>query len=260
MNSNPTFESLTTRRDFLKIASGAAAACLATPMLGADFSSAPATRPLPEPTAQRLPRWRGFNLLEKFVDRGSGPYRESDFEWIAEFGFNFVRLPMSYRCWADAQDWLILKEPALKEVDQAVELGRKTGLHVNLNLHRAPGYCVNAPAEPLDLWTDEKALDACAFHWARFAKRYKGIPNANVSFYLLNEPKDLPDDTYVRVVKRLAEAIRAEDSQRLIIADGLKYGNQPVLGLASLGVAQSTRGYAPSQVSHYRATLVSGLI
>jgi endoglucanase len=247
-----------TRRDFVKTTAGAAVACLATPLLGADSSSSPAPRPLPEPTAQHLPRWRGFNLLEKFVDRGSVPYRESDFEWIAEFGFNFVRLPMSYRCWADPQDWLTLKEPALQEVDQAVDLGRKSGLHVNLNLHRAPGYCVNAPAEPLDLWTDGKALDACAFHWAHFARRYKGIPSASVSFDLLNEPKDLPEETYVRVVKRLVEAIRAEDPNRLIIADGLKWGNQPVPGLASLGIAQSTRGYAPSQVSHYRASWVSG--
>jgi endoglucanase len=118
------------RRDFLKTTIGAAATHLVTPLLGADSSSGPTPRPLPVPTAQRLPRWRGFNLLEKFVDQRPSPFRESDFAWIAEFGFNFVRLPMSYRCWTDAQDWLKLKEPVLKEVDQAVELGRKTGVHV----------------------------------------------------------------------------------------------------------------------------------
>src|SRR6185436_12294998 len=112
-------------------------------------------------------------------------------------------------------DWLKLREGELKHIDQAVEFGRKHGVHVNLNFHRAPGYCVNPPKEPLDLWSDEKALDACAFHWAQFAKRYKGVPNSQVSFDLLNEPSDIAEATYGRVVKRLVEAIRAEDPQRL---------------------------------------------
>ena len=127
---------------------------------------------------------------------------------------------------------------------------------MNLNLHRAPGYCVNPPKEPLDLWKDEKALEACAFHWAHFAKRYKGIPNERVSFDLLNEPADIPEETYVRVVKRLVEAIRAEDPQRLIIADGLRWGREPVYGLVELGIAQSTRGYEPMQISHYQASWI----
>lgn len=247
------------RRDFLKT-TGAAALFGATAAWAAgERSESPAGRQLPEPSAARLPRWRGFNLLEKFTAGGrSGPYQESDFEWIAELGFNFVRLPMSYRCWASADDWLNLNESALKEVDQAVEFGRQHGVHTNLNLHRAPGYCVNPPAEPLSLWKDEKALDACAFHWAHLARRYKGKPNANVSFDLLNEPADLPTDTYVRVVTRLVEAIRAEDPNRLIVADGLKWGNKPVPELAPLKIAQSTRGYSPVQISHYKASWMNG--
>src|SRR6267154_2456905 len=101
-----------------------------------------------------------------------------------------------------------------------IKNGRQPSFHINLNLHRAPGYCVNPPKEPLDLWKDEKALDACAFHWGLLAKRYKGIPSEQLSFDLLNEPSNVSEENYVRVVKRLTEAIRAEDPQRLIIADG----------------------------------------
>jgi endoglucanase len=213
---------------------------------------------LPEATPARLPRWRGFNLLEKFNASRNVAFVESDFAWAAEWGFNFVRLPLSYHCWADPKDWLKLREPVIKEIDQAVELGRKHGVHVNINFHRAPGYCVNPPKEPLDLWRDEKALEACAFHWAHFAKRYKGIPSAQVSFDLLNEPPDIPEATYKHVVKRLVEAIRAEDADRLIIADGLRTGNKPVPTLLDLGIAQSTRGYQPARISHYQASWVKG--
>jgi endoglucanase len=206
----------------------------------------------------KLPRWRGFNLLEKFTADRNAPFRESDFEWLRELGFDFVRLPLSYRCWADAGDWLKLKEDVLKEIDQAVEFGRKHGVHVNLNFHRGPGYCVNPPKEPLDLWSDEQALKACAFHWAHFAKRYQGVPTSQVSFDLLNEPPAIPEATYVRVVQRLVEAIRAEDANRLVIADGLRWGRQPVEGLVELGLGQSTRGYEPMRISHYKASWIGG--
>ena len=118
----------------------------------------------------------------------------------------------------------------MKHLDDAVALGGKHGVHVNLNLHRAPGYCVNPPKEPLDLWTDDKALDACAFHWAHLAKRYQGIPNERVSFDLLNEPGDIPEETYVRVVKRLVQAIHAEDPQRLDHRGRAEVGRQAGFG------------------------------
>lgn len=248
-----------TRRQFLQHSALATATGLLTGSLAAAEQTSKAAG-LPEPTAAKLPRWRGFNLLEKFTARkgGNPPFVETDFAWIAGWGFNFVRLPMSYHCWASPDNWLNLREAELLHIDQAVEFGRHYGVHVNLNFHRAPGYCVNPPAEPLDLFTDEKALEAAAFHWAHFARRYRGIPNARLSFDLLNEPKDLPEETYFHVVQRLVAAIRAEDPQRLIIADGLKYGTKPAQRLVPLGVAQSTRGYQPMQVSHYKANWVNG--
>ena len=240
------------RRQFLKT-TAAALAATAVPVL-------PIIAATPPPTAARLPRWHGFNLTEKFVARrdGNPPFADSDFALLAEWGFDFTRLPMSYHCWASPDEPLKLREAELKHLEQAVESGRKHGVHVNLNLHRAPGYCVNPPKEPLDLWKDEKALDACAFHWAYLAKRFKGIPNDSLSFDLLNEPPNIPEETYSRIVKGLVQAIRAEDPQRLIVADGLKWGRDPVHSLVDLRIAQSTRGYDPMQISHYQANWVNG--
>lgn len=257
--NNSNYASPLTRRQFIRSAAALAAACESAVLNSAPAPSTP-TRPLPEVTAAHLPRWRGFNLLEKFTKRSKGNPRfvEQDFASIADFGFNFVRLPMSYLCWTAPQNWLTLREEELQHIDEAIEWGRKYGIHVNLNFHRAPGYCVNPPKEALDLWTDEKALDACAYHWAQFGKRYRGIPNSRVSFDLLNEPADLPEEQYARVVRRLTAAIRAEDPQRLIIADGLKWGTKPVTSLSDLGIGQSTRGYQPFRITHYKASWVQG--
>ncbi len=108
----------------------------------------PRLEPLPDATPKHLPRWRGFNLLDKFMVDQQKPFQERDFADIAELGFNFVRLPLDYRCWTDREDPKKLKEPVLKEIDQAVEFGRKHGIHVQINFHRAPGYTVASPPEP----------------------------------------------------------------------------------------------------------------
>lgn len=207
---------------------------------------------------RKLPRWRGFNLLEKFTLQHNAPFVETDFDIVREWGFDFVRLPMDYRTWTDPDDPYRLVEKTLQEIDDAVRYGRERGIHVNINFHRGPGYCVNPPQEPLDLWTDPEAQKRFVYHWEAFAKRYKGIPSSELSFNLLNEPGMMAVEPYVKVVTATGEAIRAADPDRLMIADGVRRGNQPVPELAPLKIAQSTRGYAPMQISHFRASWIAG--
>jgi aryl-phospho-beta-D-glucosidase BglC (GH1 family) len=208
---------------------------------------------------EKLPRWRGFNLLEKFSkDWANGPFHEEDFRLISELGFNFVRLPMDYRTWIKDGDWRQFNEAVFREIDQAVEWGARYGVHVCINFHRAPGYTVAEPKESTDLWTDPEAQRVCASHWAFFARRYKGIPNERLSFNLVNEPPEIDGETYARFVKTMAEAIGAEDPDRLIIADGLQWGRTPCPELIPLEVAQATRGYTPMEITHYKASWVAG--
>lgn len=236
------------RRKFLQLGAGLTTASLLMPALMLNAN--------PFGAYNALPKWRGFNLLEKFNGDFNKPFLEWDFKKMAEWGFDFARLPMSYHCWSKPDDWMKMDETVLKEIDQAVAYGEKYKIHVNLNLHRIPGYCVNAPAEPLNLWKDEKALEAAVYHWQHFAKRYKGISSSKLSFDLINEPSQVEEPDYLRVITRIIQAIRKEDPKRLIVIDGLQYGTKPVFGAAGLNVGQSTRGYGPMQVSHYKASWV----
>ena len=214
---------------------------------------------LPAARADRLPRWRGFNLQEKFyLRRESQPFREQDFRLIARLGFNFVRLPMDYRVWIRDGDWMRFDERVLGEIDQAVAWGGKYGIHVMINFHRAPGYTVARPPEPRDLWTDPEAQRVCALHWATFARRYRGIPNERLSFNLFNEPPRIEPAVYRDVCRKIVAAIRKEDPTRLIVADGIAWGTQPVPELRALGIAQATRGYQPFDLTHYQASWVRG--
>lgn len=215
-----------------------------------------APAPLPDAEARKLPRWRGFNLLEKFLAGNNAPYQETDFAWMAEWGFNFARLPMDYRCWAKTPDADFV-EQTLLDIDQAVDWGRQYGIHISLNFHRGPGYCVNPPKEAGDLWTDPAMQELFARHWVVFAKRYEGIPSRQLSFNLINEPHSVEDAIYAAAMKPAIEGIRAVDSQRLMVADGLSWGSIPSQDLIPFAVAQSTRGYAPFELSHYQASWIS---
>jgi endoglucanase len=47
-----------------------------------------------------LPRWRGFNLQYIYMmSRGINEPVEEHFKWIADWGCDFVRLPLTYRSW-----------------------------------------------------------------------------------------------------------------------------------------------------------------
>ena len=245
------------RRDFIKTSAGVVAA-MSLPALEAGTLSE-----LQKP-AWKFPRYRGFNLTQK--TGGVGPRRkfeEEDFEIMADWGFDFARIPMSYWNWSSKDDWFTIDEDVMKDIDEVIELGKQYNVHVNLNFHRVPGYCINGrDQEPVDLFEDtpenmQKALDGTVYHWRYFAKRYKGIPNSQLSFDLINEPpKNTNEPRYIEIIKALTAGIREEDPERLIVADGKDIGRNPILGISDIISVQSTRGYDPMSVSHYTATWV----
>ena len=72
------------------------------------------------------------------------------------------------------------------------------------------------------------------------------------------EPANVPGKVYAQVAARAVGAIRKADPDRLIIADGMQWGREPVPELIPLGIAQSTRGYDPMKISHYQASWIGG--
>ncbi|MCF0062361.1 cellulase family glycosylhydrolase [Dyadobacter chenwenxiniae] len=226
----------------------------------------------------KLPKWKGFNLLDFFSpDPASSrkPTTEEQFKWMSDWGFDFVRIPMAYPAYVKfdrsrnitPEEVYQIDEQAVERIDKLVTTAHKYNMHVSLNLHRAPGYCINAGFnEPYNLWTDQKALDAFCFHWNMWAKRYKGVSNKKISFDLLNEPSmredmndqhskrsSVPGAVYRKLAIAASEAIRKENPMHLIIADGNDVGSSVIPEIADLDIAQSCRGYHPGIISHYKA-------
>ena len=230
------------------------------------------------PYTNKLPKWKGFNLLDFFSPDphpSMRPTLEDHFKWMEDWGFDFIRLPIAYPYYLQfdrsrnilPEEVYHTDEQKLAEIDGLVAMAHKHNMHVSLNLHRAPGYCINAGFhEPYNLWTDQAAQDAFYFHWGLWARRYKNVSPAKISFDLLNEPSmredmndqhsrsvPVPGDIYRKVTKNAAEAIRKENSQHRVIADGNNVGNAIIPEIIDLDIAQSCRGYYPHAISHYKA-------
>jgi len=259
--------------------------------------------------AARNPGWYGFNLLEYFSTdpdwmkyfpyRNDGMFLEDDFRWIRDWGFNWVRLPMDYRFWTDPNDLFSIREEKVLPIDRALRLGEKYGIHVNVCLHRAPGYCIldrldealtgiHVTREKTSLFTDDKTRDAFVYQWTYFADRYKGMSNDKLSFNLVNEPlvpptaeemaelkkagKSKPEDLassevmqrhgqdYVRVARAAIEGIRKHDLERLVITDGLRGATAVISGLVDTHLFESCHTYIPVQLTHYQCEWARGLL
>jgi endoglucanase len=231
-------------------------------------------------TSVKNPLWYGFNLLEYFSTdadwmkyfpyKNDGIFREDDFRWIRDWGFNWVRLPMDYRFWT-SPDLFTIREKKVEPIDRAIRLGEKFGIHVNLCLHRAPA-----------------TFDAFIHQWTYFADRYKGISSKHLSFNLVNEPVVLPnaaelaemrrhgpikaadlfnpermkrhEKDYVRLAKASYEVIHQHDPQRLVVSDGYAGGGWAVPDLIGTGMMQSCHTYTPMQLTHHKCEWARGIL
>ena len=296
------------RRTMLKSLAASAVSVLPSALLGA---SALVRSGLAERGGERLspvknPAWFGFNLLEYFSTdqdwmkyfpyKNDGLFREDDFRWIRDWGFNFVRLPMDYRFWTDVNDLMSISEKHVEPIDRAIRLGEKYGIHINLCLHRAPGECIldgmnealtgiHITEEKTSVYEDARTQEAFVHQWTYFARRYRGTPSQRLSFNLVNEPvyrptpaeaaelkAHNPDDAfsrefrqrhegqYVRVAHAAIKGIRAHDPQRLIVTDGYPVAGSPIPELFDTRVVQNCHTYIPALLTHYQCEWARGFV
>lgn len=205
--------------------------------------------------------WYGFNFQWIFRQDYASPSAqaadEKALDAIADWGFNFVRIPADYRFWASADTYRTHDETPFQLFDGYVEACRSRGLHLSLNLHRVPGYCINqAGLEAHNLWTDEAPQVALCAMWREIAERYQHVPSRDLSFDLINElprvgQRGFSRDIHERLIRRVSAEIRSVSPDRTIVIDGIDGGHTAIPELADCSDVQSGRGYAPTQLSHF---------
>lgn len=212
-------------------------------------------------------KYYGFNFLWMFSTHGRDADNlppividEKALDTICAMGCNFVRLPLDYRFWIHDFEYYKQDEKILRELDKCVEAVISRGLHLSLNIHRCPGYCINgAETEKHNLWLDAEAQDAFTFQWKTLAQRYSNYTESQLDFDLLNEPPNIDQygmtrENHSAIMRRVVDVIRQVSPDRPITLDGLGGGNLAMPELSDLDVRMSTRGYQPMALTHYKAS------
>lgn len=153
--------------------------------------------------------YRGVNLggwmsqCDYSAERLDGFITEPDFERIARWGFDHVRIPIDYNVIQNEDG--SMKEEGLRRIDRALALCEKYGLRAVLDLHKTQGFSFDAAEDEEGFFTSEKYQAFFYAVWECFAARY-GAMHERVAFELLNE---VTEEAYLPAWKRIsAECIR----------------------------------------------------
>ena len=127
---------------------------------------------------------------------------EKDFEKIASWGFDHVRLPVDYNIIQDRTGNML--EEGLARIDRAVTLCEKYGLKMVLDLHKTPGFSFDPQENELGFFVSDKCQELFYRIWECFSSRYGN--RQDMMFDLLNE---ITDSEFLPAWKRIsAESIR----------------------------------------------------
>jgi endoglucanase len=185
---------------------------------------------------------------------------QADINWIADQGFNCVRIPMHYDLFLTPAQrtvrnnvirnsenyttyinslttWYnnnqLFVDPNLegfRTLENCLNWCAARGLYVIVDLHAAPGAQgtdsnISDALVGNDLWNRTIFQDMTVRLWEKIVARY--INNNTVAFWdLINEPNNVPQNQSIHALtNRLINAIRALGDTHLIMVEGNGWGN-----------------------------------
>lgn len=173
---------------------------------------------------------------------------EKDIQFLAETGFNSVRLPMHYNLYTlpiekepvkGQNTWI---EEGFLMTDHLLQWCKNNKIYLILDLHAAPGgqgndvnISDNDKSKP-SLWENEENQKKTIALWKKLAERYKDEPWIG-GYDLINEPNinftgknpngtdELSNAPLWKLQKDITEAIRSVDKKHIIFLEGNGWGN-----------------------------------
>lgn len=154
--------------------------------------------------------------------------QESDIRWMAEQGFNMVRVPMGYRTLMNVSEFKPLagpasfKEASFQRIDRLLDWCDTYGVYAVLDIQEAPGGQNNYSGSST-LYTDPAMQQLTLELWQYISSRYKNRSTV-AAYSLLAEPMSAPSvEEMMKLYDRIYDAIRAQnDPHLMVIHDGFK--------------------------------------
>lgn len=170
---------------------------------------------------------RGVNISHWMAQHSQGQYatpdkfNAQDAQWIAEQGYDHLRVPVDGRILFNTEGRLITE--MLQPFTQALAWAKANSLGVIFDMHYLPGNAFLTDAEDNLLWKDPQLMADAANFWRQLAVYYKGEGEL-LRFELLNEAVAPNNEDVNRMNLALVRAIREVDTQRIVYVSSNLWG------------------------------------
>jgi endoglucanase len=206
---------------------------------------------------------RGVNishwLSQNFGERtyAASWFGESDIAWIAQQGFDHVRLPVDVRVCLGADGKL---DPAkLKPIEDTISWSRSRGLGVVLDAHFLPGADFNPVSGDRRVYTDSALQENVANVWRQLASHFAG-EGPWLRLEILNEPVAAENKQLNPFMHRMLAAIRESNPTRIVYVTSNKWSSFSTVPDVELpndpNIALTIHNYEPLVFTHQRASWV----
>lgn len=134
--------------------------------------------------------YRGINFggwlsqCDYSEDRLNHFITEPDFQKIASWGLDHVRIPIDYNI-LEKEDGTY-NESGFMRIENAIGSARKYGLNTVVDLHKTAGFSFDANEKETGFFENEKYQERFCKLWEELAKRF-GKYSGHVAFELLND-------------------------------------------------------------------------
>lgn len=212
-----------------------------------------------EPSTQVI-LGKGTNLahwLSQTRARGEerrGFITEKDIAYIAELGFDHVRMPIDEEQMWDEQG--TRHEDAFEILHDAIRWSLAHDLKIVVDLHILRSHHFNAEDKPL--WTDTAEQERFIDLWRDLSDALHGYPTDQVVYELMNEPvADDPDD-WNRLVAKAFAAIRALEPGRTVMIGSNRWQGAETFDELAVpddpNIILSYHFYEPFMFTHYKTS------
>lgn len=174
--------------------------------------------------------YRGINLggwlsqCDYSEERLNHFITEPDFEKIASWGLDHVRIPIDYNVLENEDG--SFDESGFARVEKALEFAKKYGLKAIIDLHKTTGFSFDEGEQETGFFDNDKYQERFYRLWEELAKHF-GKDTENVAFELLNEVTEQRfSDTWNRISRECIKRIRAYAPDTLILL-GSYWNNSP---------------------------------
>jgi aryl-phospho-beta-D-glucosidase BglC (GH1 family) len=173
----------------------------------------------------------GADRADRFFERLlSQFFTEADAAFIADSGFNLVRIAVGYKHLEDDARPFEVKPDGFGHLDRAVDALAGQGVYSIIDLHALPGsqnhhWHSDNPTHVPAFWEHRHFQDRVVHLWEAIADHYRHNPWV-AGYNLLNEPADESRAVVGPFYQRLVKAIRAVDPDHTVFLDGNTYATE----------------------------------